>query len=62
MITDEVFHLSRHGHIGSINEVKKLPTYVRRYYLYKINDEVEKENEQIKKAQRKNSSSGFKSR
>lgn len=60
MIIDEVFYLSRHGQIGSINEVAKLPTYVRRYYLYKLNDEFEKQKDAAERAQRKNSvGSGF---
>jgi hypothetical protein len=60
MITDEVYYLSRHGQIGSINEVALMPTWKRRYYLYKLNDEFEKQKEQIDKANRKNSAgSGF---
>lgn len=60
MIIDEVYYLSRHGHIGSINEVAKLPTYVRRYLLYKLSDEFEKQKEEAEKARRKNSTgTGF---
>lgn len=37
-----------------------MPTWKRRYYLYKLNDEFEKQKEQIDKANRKNSAgSGF---
>jgi hypothetical protein len=59
MITDEVYYLSRHGQIGSISEVARLPTWKRRYYLYKLNDEFEKQNAEIEKAKRKNSSGSF---
>jgi len=60
MITDEVFNLSRHGNIGSINEVAAMPTWKRRYYLYRVSDELEKQKEAIEKAQRKHqTSTGF---
>lgn len=62
MITDEVYNLSRHGQIGSINEVRQLPTWKRRYYLYRLSDEYEKQQEAIEKANRKNQSTGFKKR
>lgn len=62
MITDEVYYLSRHGQIGSISEVERMPTWKRRYYLYKLNDEFEKQKEAMEKAQRRNSTGNFKKR
>lgn len=60
MITDEVYYLSRHGQIGSINEIAQMPTWKRRYYLYKLNDEFEKQKEELEKARRKSqTSTGF---
>lgn len=60
MIVDEVYNLSRHGKLGSINEVRKLPTYLRRYYLYRLSDEYEKQKEEMEKAQRRqNTGVGF---
>ncbi len=61
MITDEVYNLSRHGQIGSINEVAKMPTWKRRYLLYRLSDEYEKQKADMEKAQRKQNSgsSGF---
>lgn len=38
-----------------------MPTWKRRYYLYKLNDEFEKQKEAIEKANRRNSTGvGFK--
>lgn len=59
MVFDECYHLARHGQIGSLNEIRNLPVYERRYALYKLNQEFEKQNEQIEKAKRKNSFGSF---
>lgn len=37
-----------------------MPTWKRRYYLYKLNDEFEKQKEELEKARRKSqTSTGF---
>jgi len=52
MIKDECYVLAKHGHLGSIQEVQKLPVWERRYYLYKLNEEAIMQKEAHEKAQR----------
>jgi hypothetical protein len=52
MIKDECYVLSKHGHLGSIQEVQRLPVWERRYYLHKLNEEAMAQKEANDKVQR----------
>lgn len=53
MIDNEVFILSRHGNIGSVDVISKLPTYKRRYYLNKLEEELREVKDREDSAMRK---------
>ena len=52
MVSKEIFYLTKHGRFQA-DYIENLPVYKRRYYIYLLNEEIEKQNEEIEKASRR---------
>ena len=52
MVTQEIYILTKHGKFNA-EYIEKIPVWKRRYYLYLLNDEIEKQNEEIEKIKNK---------
>ena len=54
MVAKEIYYLTKHGNFQS-EYLENLPVYKRRYFIYLLNEEIEKQNEEIEKAKRRSS-------
>jgi len=52
MVNKEIYYLTKHGRFQA-EYVENLPVYKRRYFIYLLNDEIEKQNNEIERAKRK---------
>jgi hypothetical protein len=53
MVDKEIYYLTKHGNFQS-EYIENIPIYKRRHFIYLLNEEIEKENEEIEKIKRKN--------
>lgn len=53
MLIEECYILAKFGKQGSFQDMQRLPTYVRRFMLHKLNEEVTNQKDANEKAQRK---------
>ena len=52
MVNKEIYYLTKHGKFEA-NYVENIPVYKRRFFIFLLNEEIEKRNEEIEKAKRR---------
>ena len=52
MIDEEIYYLTKHGNFQA-DYIENIPVYKRRHYIFLLNKEIEKENEEIERIRNK---------
>lgn len=56
MVNEEIYYLTKHGRFEA-SYIENIPIYRRRHFLYLLQDELERTQEEYDKAERKSRSS-----
>jgi len=52
MVNKEIYYLTKHGRFQA-EYIENLPVYKRRYFIFLLNEDIERQNNEIEKAKRK---------